>query len=232
MGRAPVTLPAKRGRPNSNHPSQTLTDADRKLYDLIKSKEGMGIFFTDMRRETGLQDVILKKSLKSLQSKNLIKDVPNIHSKGRKHYMAVEFEPSKEVTGGSWYSEGKLDTDLIKIMKDQCLKHIDKLKVATIEGMLEFLRRSGAFKIEFSTQQIAEIVQSLVLDNEIEEVKSTGTGDFAFVPLGKVCYRRSDRRHSVAGVMSSIPCGVCPRIRECTPDGLATCHRWALGYGT
>nr|DAD21852.1 TPA_asm: hypothetical protein HUJ06_023315 [Nelumbo nucifera] len=223
MGRTPDTS-LKRKRPDPKSTSQTLSDAERVLYNLIRSKEDMGIWTRDMKRETNLQDNVVTKSLKSLLAKNLIKEVVNIQNKGKKHYMAVEFEPSKELTGGAWYVDGNLDTEFIKILKDQCLKHIYKLKVATIEMISESIRRSGLCKVECTTQQISEIVRALVLDNDVMEVRSTETGDFASIPLGTVCYRCSSKigpgGTSKVGAMASIPCGVCPRINECTPDGI------------
>ncbi|KAJ8644577.1 hypothetical protein MRB53_006325 [Persea americana] len=147
MGRPPSNLPPKRGRPSSSAASQKLSDVEQDVYNLVRSKEGMGIFVGDLKRELKLQDAIVKKSLKVLESQKLIKGVNDVHHKLNKHYMAVEFEASKEITGGSW---------------------------------------SGCFNDEVSSHQILEILQALVLDNEIEEVKSTGKGGFSSIPLGKM----------------------------------------------
>ena len=210
----------KRKRPESDF----LTEQERILYDLIRSKKDMGIWTRDMKRETNLPDTVVNKSLKSLQTKQLIKEVVNIQNKGKKHYMAAEFEPSKEITGGDWYNEGSLDIEFINLVKDQCLKHIFRQKVDTLDGILEWIRKSKIFSVEFTTKQIEEILRALVLDNEIVEVKSTGFGEFAAVPVGRVCYRcRSKSGHKgepKTGAMASIPCGVCPRISSCTPDGI------------
>ncbi|KAJ4718371.1 DNA-directed RNA polymerase III subunit RPC6 [Melia azedarach] len=139
----------------------------------------MGIWTRDMKRElqTNIPDNIVTKSLKSLQAKKLIEEVVNIQNKGRKHFMALEFQPSKEISGGAWYVEGNLDTDFIKVVKDQCTKHIIRLKVATLEGITDSIKRRGVFKDDLMKQQIEEIVRALVLDNEILEVKSSGSGE-------------------------------------------------------
>ena len=215
----------KRKRPDTNTASQPLLDAERVLYDLIRSKEDMGIWTRDMKRETNLPDNVVTKSLKALQVKKLIKEVVNIQSKGRKHYMAVEFEPSKELTGGAWYVEGNLDTEYIKILKETCVRVLSKLKVATAEGISESINKTGLCATECSTQQIAEILRALVLDNEIMEVRSSGSGAFSSIPIGAVCYRCTNKGGlggggPTIGAMASIPCGVCPRITQCTPDGI------------
>ncbi|RYQ98519.1 hypothetical protein Ahy_B07g086249 [Arachis hypogaea] len=206
--------------------SDTLTDGERVLYNLILSKRDMGIWSGDMKRETNLPDNVVKKSLKLLQSKGLIKEVVNIQNKARKHYMAAQFEPSKEITGGDWYSEGNLDKELINAVKSVCLKYISRQKVVTCDGVLEWSRKSGVFTAEVSNQQIEEILRTLVLDDEIIEVKSTGYGDFENVPVGRVCYKCKSkggvRGEPKDGAMSSIPCGVCPRINFCSPDGIVS----------
>ncbi|RVX15651.1 Protein transport protein Sec61 subunit alpha [Vitis vinifera] len=230
----------KRKRPDTNTASQPLLDAERVLYDLIRSKEDMGIWTRDMKRETNLPDNVVTKSLKALQVKKLIKEVVNIQSKGRKHYMAVEFEPSKELTGGAWYVEGNLDTEYIKILKETCVRVLSKLKVATAEGISESINKTGLCATECSTQQIAEILRALVLDNEIMEVRSSGSGEFSSIPIGAVCYRCTNKGGlggggPTIGAMASIPCGVCPRITQCTPDGIIspkTCAYYTKWFRT
>lgn len=214
----------KRKRQDLALVSGSMTDGERVLYNLIHSKKDIGIWTGDMKRETNLPDSIVKKSLKLLQSKNLIKEVVNIQNKGRKHYMAAEFEPSKEITGGDWYTQGSLDTYFINLVKDVCLKYIFRQKVATCDGILEWSRKSGVFTVGITAQQTDEILRALVLDDEIEEVKSTGIGDFSSVPVGRICYRCKSkggiRGEQKPGAMAFIPCGVCPRINFCTPDGI------------
>lgn len=156
----------------------------------------------------------------------LIKRVVDVHHKSKKHYMAVEFEPAKEISGGPWYFEGKLDEELISKLKEECLKYINMQTIITNEGLFDCIRdgvkvtrRASKEKVEVTRDQILEIVQALVLENKIEELQSSGQGDFSSIPLGKVCYRRLNRTLSTAA-LTSIPCGVCPRIKECTPDGI------------
>ncbi|KAJ1435436.1 Winged helix-like DNA-binding domain superfamily [Sesbania bispinosa] len=162
MSRLQGSPSLKRKRQDLALVSESLTDGERILYNLIHSKKDLGIWTGDMKRETNLPDNVVKKSLKLLQSKNLIKEVVNIQNKGRKHYMAAEFEPSKEITGGDWYSEGSLDTDLINLIKDVCLKYIFRQKVVTRDGVLEWSTKSGVFSAEVTTQQIEEILRTLV----------------------------------------------------------------------
>ncbi|KAK9141708.1 hypothetical protein Syun_011108 [Stephania yunnanensis] len=185
-------------------------------------QERYGDFQGDIKKETSLIDSLIKKSLKFLQDHNLIKEFSHYQNKGKKYFMAVEFEPSAEVTGGAWYSNGSLDMDFIATVKVSCLMCIKQLKVATVEGIAEFFDKTHVFHNKCFSEKIGEIVQTLVLDNEVMEVKSTGMGEYAGIPFGALCYKLVKKQGGVprVGALTSIPCGVCPRIHECTPDGI------------
>nr|GMD16880.1 DNA-directed RNA polymerase III subunit RPC6-like [Ipomoea batatas] len=213
----------KRRRPEGASPSQPLVDSENVVLNLIKSKKNLGIWLADIKKEAKLQPAVVDKSLASLVKKSLIKQVKNIQNKARKHYMAVEFEPSEELTGGAWYTEGNLDKELINILKETCLKVINKLHVTTADGIFDFLKDRKA--INCTLGQISEILRSMVLDNSIIEVKSSGLGEYHSIPVGATCYRiiasvGTGADQKMGSAMASIPCGVCPRISECTPDGI------------
>ncbi|KAI3887130.1 hypothetical protein MKW92_029571 [Papaver armeniacum] len=75
----------------------------------------------------------------------------------------------------------------------------------------EAVNNMPVFTVKFTGRQIEELVQSLFLDKKIMLEVSTGKGDFARISPGEQCYQRA---------LASIPCGVCPRLNECTPDGI------------
>ncbi|OMP00093.1 RNA polymerase Rpc34 [Corchorus olitorius] len=218
----------KRKRPGSA--SDALTDHDQAVLDVIRSKQDMGIYQRDIKREIhikngiNLPDPAITKCLKSLVTKNLIKEVKNIQSRGKKHFISVDFEPSNEITGGAFYNEGSLDTEMIAQLRRLCWNHINGLQIATLEAVTEYINRTKVPKVQLSKQETAELIGALILDNEVMEVKSSGTGEFASIPVGKVCYKCiSKRAHGAepkVGAFASIPCGVCPRISYCTPDGI------------
>ncbi|MCL7028608.1 hypothetical protein MKW94_003170 [Papaver nudicaule] len=199
-----------------------LSEDDRKVYDVITSTESAGIWMRDLKRKLNRPDTVINKSIKFLKDKKLIKEVVNIQNKGKKHFMGFDFEPSVDLTGGAWYDdEGKLDKTLIEVSKSQCLQFITRSKVATIGEITEAINNLGLFKVKLTGVQIEEVVQSLILDKEIVEAQSTGKGDFAIIPAGEQCYRRSNKRGlPKTGALASIPCGVCPRLNECTPNGV------------
>ncbi|XP_062008227.1 uncharacterized protein LOC133725118 isoform X2 [Rosa rugosa] len=211
MSRSQGPSALKRKRLDSQ--SGSLTEHESKLYDAIRSKTDMGMSVQDLRRETGLQNNLFTKAIKTLQAKQLIKEVKNFENKTRKHYMATEFEPSKEITGGAWYDNGQFDTEFIKVVKRELVKVIpdDHQEIATLEEISHAVRMKNFLTVNLSDQELKQILDALVLDNEILKV----------VRAGKDCYKCCNRRGEPnLASMASIPCGVCPRINQCTPDGI------------
>ncbi|KAL5843706.1 hypothetical protein ACOSQ4_009664 [Xanthoceras sorbifolium] len=124
--------------------------------------------------------------------------------------------------------------DFIMIVREQCVRHIVRLKIATLEGISDALKRSGVFREDLTKQQIEEILRALVLDADIVELKSNGLGVFANVPVGKVCYKSKGGSVGEPRIeaFASILCGVCPHIGLCTPDGIIspkTCYTYNQG---
>lgn len=220
MSRSQGPSSLKRKRPEGG----ALIEHEKMLYDLICSKQSKGMCTFDMKRETNFAESTVTKSLKALQAKGLVKVVQHYQNKGKKFYMSKDFEPSKALTGGDWYRDGILDKEYINTLKGVCARMIQKKKMITIEGIVESFKRSGASKVELSKEQIQEIVNALVLDHEVLEVKSNGTGEFDFMPVGKICYKFCSKGgvkgEPKTGAMASIPCAVCPQISYCTPNGI------------
>lgn len=197
-----------------------LSSEDMLIYQAIKNAGNMGIWTKDMKRETNLQQPQVNKALKNLEARGLIKGVKCVSNQAKKVYMLAELTPSKDITGGAWYTGQNFDTEFTNIVKQQCLQFVLQQGVATIESVADFVRKSGMSKVELKVEELKQILDMLVLDGDVEEVISTGTGDFAAIPINKLCYRGSQARIQESSAFTNIPCGVCPVLRECTDDGL------------
>ncbi|GER30492.1 DNA-directed RNA polymerase III subunit RPC6 [Striga asiatica] len=221
MSRSFTNSALKRKRPDSLPPGQA--DAEQAILDVIKSKKDSGIWTRDIKFETKIADNLVNKSIKSLLAKKLIKEVVNIQNKGKKHYMGVEFEPSKELSGGDFYANGALDEALIDVLRKVSYRYISIQKVGTVDGAHGYLLKNRVVNFSISPEQVGEILNSMVLDNEIIEVKSTGYGDYYSIPIGATCYRVAGgggaHKGPRLGAFASMPCGVCPRISMCSSDG-------------
>ncbi|KAL8536522.1 hypothetical protein ACS0TY_011932 [Phlomoides rotata] len=204
--------------PSSTKRKRPESDSERVILSSIRSKKDMGIWTRDIKLETKLPDNVVNKSLKSLLGKRLIKEVVNIQKRGKKHYMAAEIEACKEISGGDWYVNGVLDKGLIHVVEQLCLRCIRLHMVSTLDRVHKEVKKSRVVKFDISSQQVGEILNLMVLDNVIIEVKRLG--DYDSIPVGTTCYRvpTGAARGPTKGALASIPCGACPRISLCTPD--------------
>lgn len=197
-----------------------LTSDDMLVYQVIQQSANMGIWTKDMKRNTNLQQPQVAKAIKNLEARNLIKAVKSITSKGKKVYMLAELKPSKELTGGAWYTDQEFDSEFINVLKQQCVQFVLKQGLASVENVADAVRKSGITKEELRVKDFKQLMDMLVLDGEVEETVSTGAGPFAAFPPDMVLYRSSQSRLSETSAFTSIPCGVCPVLHDCTDNGL------------
>ena len=99
----------------------------------------------------------------------------DIRNKRTKLFMGAGFEASKEVTGGEWYTDGKLDVEFVSTLKILCLKSMQKVGVATVEDIAESIERLGVFKgNNIDLNQIHQVLGSLELEGEVEKMSDDG----------------------------------------------------------
>ena len=60
-----------------------------------------------------MQHQQVNKVLKKLEVRKLVQPVKSVTSKNKKMYIVYGLEPSRELTGGSWYSGSEFDHELI-----------------------------------------------------------------------------------------------------------------------
>ncbi|CAN8264973.1 unnamed protein product [Cochlearia groenlandica] len=211
---------SKRKRPEPKSLASDVNE-EEKLLCLIRSKQGMGATTSDMFVETRIQPSLITRSISCLKKKKLIKEVQNMNNRGIKHYLAMEFEPCKELTGGDWYLDGSLDIDKIEGLKEVCVKILErhKHKVVTFGVICSYFEKV-VDKDMLTKAQTKEILNNLVLDNVIMEVKSNGLGEFSATRIGEVCYKLTCKKAGNGEEFASIPCTACPSIGLCSADGV------------
>jgi DNA-directed RNA polymerase III subunit RPC6 len=62
---------------------------------------------------------VLDRTLKTLESKGVIRPMKNVKNPQRKMFIVAGLHPNEEATGGAWYTEGKLDSDLVNVIGAQ-----------------------------------------------------------------------------------------------------------------
>ena len=61
---------------------------------------------------------MLERTLKTLESKGIIRSMRNVKHPQRKMFIVAGLQPSEEATGGAWYTDGELDIALLTVIGD------------------------------------------------------------------------------------------------------------------
>lgn len=192
-----------------------LTSEDMLVYQSIEAAANQGIWTADLKRRTNLQQPQINKALKNLEGRSLVKAVKTVTNKNRKVYMLFELTPSREVTGGAWYTEQDYDAEFVDVVKQQCLQFITKQGLADLEAIADAIRKSGITQVELGLEEFKQIMDTLVLDGDVEETMGGAT-----YSSETVCYRVAKSRIPETSALTNIPCGICPVLHECSPGGL------------
>lgn len=94
--------------------SQLKDEKERIIYGHIEEAGTTGIWQRFLKDRTSLHQSVLTKCLKSLENGKYIKQIQSVKNRVQKSFMLYHLTPGEEVTGGSWYSEGELDVELIE----------------------------------------------------------------------------------------------------------------------
>mmetsp|Transcript_31278 Transcript_31278/g.99768 ORF Transcript_31278/g.99768 Transcript_31278/m.99768 type:complete len:291 (+) Transcript_31278:254-1126(+) len=191
------------------------------VYQIIQQSGNMGIWTKDLKMRSNLQQPQINKILKVLETRKLIKAVKSVANKNRKVYMLFELEPSREITGGAWYTEHEFDSEFIEVLRDMCHRYIVKEGCASLPDIAEFVASREISKVDLREEDVLSIVNTLVYDGKVdeEEVAFHGGSNAEYEP-GTVVYKLATLAIPEESAFTNIPCGMCPVFSECSDDGL------------
>ena len=208
---------------------KNLPPSERDVYKLIYAAGNKGMSSKDLQYATKLSAGSISKPTRALVQRGILKVVTDVRNRAKKVFMDARIDPAPEITGGTWYHDGQLDTDAVAAVRRRCLDQIDRLGAATPDMVHKGVARDDP-RAGYTIDQIRDILETMKLDRVLEKCRSTGEGEFSAVRAGNECFRRGGAPQG--GMMEGVPCGVCPRIDECSPDGAispATCvyyNKW------
>lgn len=187
----------------------------------IEKTGDKGIWIRTLKLGTRLQQQQLTKILKRLENRRLIKAVKSVAFKNRKMYMLFDLVPSKDVTGGPWYTEQELDQDFIDGIAQFVVRVLQRAPLTRVQ-LAQAIAKAGVAHVSLGPQEVQQILDILIYDGKVErapeasaasaeashELQVTGAGLPTHI-ADTVRYRlaRSVSHHNY---VSSIPCGVCP----------------------
>ena len=94
----------------------SLTKDEALVYLHIEGAAREGIWSRMLRLKTKLHMTTVNHAVKSLENKNMIKAVKLVRWPNRKTYMLAKLQPSENVTGGPFYTDGALDEEFVHQM--------------------------------------------------------------------------------------------------------------------
>ena len=201
-----------------------LSTEDMLVYQIIQHAGNAGMWTKELKQRSNLPVPQITKIFKTLEARKLIKSVKHVAQQNRKVYMLYELEPSREITGGAWYTEQEYDAEFISVLREQCVKFIYSRERVTLKEVSDFVRASELSRIDLGQDEVLQIVNTLVYDGKVDEIKDEsqddgmGKADEDFQPI--TFYTRAALPVPESNAYTDIPCGVCPVINECRPDGL------------
>ncbi|EFO84683.1 hypothetical protein CRE_03668 [Caenorhabditis remanei] len=196
------------------------TEEEQVIYGLIEESKTRGIWIKELRDGSGLNQLQLRKTLKSLETKKLIKTIKAVGTT-KKCYIVFDLEPDMSLTGGTFYSDQQLDSELINTLISVCGSYASSRRKHAIESnpnniqmqressyirpqeIAQFITEKRVLNVPLSLEDLERILEVAVLDGTIERRAD-----------GKI--RACAPRSSISPLVS-VPCAVCPVVEDCRP---------------
>ena len=117
----------------------------------------------------------MNKILGHLEKAKLVKPVKTVTNKNKKVYMLYDTLPSRDLTGGPWYSDQEFDHEFVDALRNFLLRLIkevetEKRRGASVTELTEAVATSEAFSVNLGIEEINTVVQVLKYDGLVEEV--------------------------------------------------------------
>lgn len=202
-------------------------DAEQMLvYQRIEDSGNKGIWTRELRLRTSIKQQRLTKILGLLESRKLVKPVKAVTAKNKKVYMLYDLVPSRDVTGGPWYSDQEFDFEFVEALRQFLLKTIKavenkKRRGASLRELALEVKNSAVFSVEMSEADVETIVNVLRYDDLVEEVgRAKGNlGGGKGAAATEATYKLSKEMPN-NNFLTDTPCGTCPVADQCSEGGI------------
>jgi len=163
---------------------QGLDASATMVYQVVEKAGTGGVWTKDIRTQTNIQGQALTKIFKALEARKLIKPVKCVTAKSKKLYMLYDLKPSREVTGGPWYTELEFDHEFINELRSfilLCVERSNGGKGVTLGDIASKMERANVSRVQLGAEDVQQIVQALAFDYMIETAGTDAKGEALFV---------------------------------------------------
>jgi DNA-directed RNA polymerase III subunit RPC6 len=161
----------------------------KMVYSVIERAGNMGLWTKDVRLQTNIQQQALNKIFKTLEQRRLIKPVKSVTAKAKKLYMLYDLVPSKELTGGVWYSDLEFDHEFISELRNfivHCVRRLQGGQGVTVSEIQNTMVEKKVCRIDLAVEEMEQLVETLVYDYLIEDGGVNEQGETLYIPARKV----------------------------------------------
>jgi len=176
---------------------QGLDAPSKMVYQVIEASGDKGIWTGDIKNHTGIQQATLTKIFKALETRKLIKPIKAVTANNKKRYMLYDLTPSKEITGGPWYSGSEFDHEFIAELRNFILMCVRRMNGGlgvgngvTLKQIANKMIQANVSRVQLSLEEVQQLVQTLAFDYLIDQRGVTENGEAMFVaakPVTTMC---------------------------------------------
>ncbi|KAL9115871.1 MAG: hypothetical protein Q9227_000239 [Pyrenula ochraceoflavens] len=148
-----------------------LAGDEKLIYQAIETAGSSGIWSGHIKNQTGLHQQKVQKAIKSLQQRDMINHFVSAKHSGRKMFIRKGVKPSDTAAGGSWFTDGELDRDLVSAVGNFIVLEVAARSWVKIEEpRLQGTSSTGKnHKRRMSTVEAEELRASVLGNEEPEE---------------------------------------------------------------
>jgi DNA-directed RNA polymerase III subunit RPC6 len=184
---------------------------EKSVLELIESFGSSGITKKEIKSKCATVSAsLIPRILKTLESRQLVKQVTMTNNKKRKVFLPFNLEPSQDITGQIWESSPELMITLTEQVLNSFPHPAEEFATRTVQEVATAVKNSGVASVEVNAELIERLLNTLVLDGKLEPAPRKGM---------QPCYRKPKLSTNRFPFILSVPCGDCPVFTECGEIG-------------
>ncbi|KAM0677594.1 DNA-directed RNA polymerase III subunit RPC6 [Binucleata daphniae] len=148
-------------------------EEERIIYQLITQNKGL--WLKDIKMRTNIPQNLISKLLKQMENKKMIKSLKSVKN-NRKVYVLYDDKPSEELTGGVWFNDGNIDTELVEEIIKIIYTHLCRIdnknieNYLSIEKVIRFLEENKIMTVNLNYEDVETLMNVMVYEEYVQEI--------------------------------------------------------------
>jgi len=147
-----------------------LTNEQILVFQVIDASDSSGVWLRDIKAATSMTQQALSKALKVLESRKLVKTVRSVQQKTKKLYMRYDKQPTREVSGGPWYTDQEFDHEFVGALKKYITQMVVRAQQCSLDEIYNAVKKSGVSTVSLSRDDLKVVVDALCADSDLERI--------------------------------------------------------------